>query len=188
MRLRWVLIAVLVGGVPMRVRAQQPPATPAAQAASPQVALPDADKIVLLIRTALLTLNDAVQTGNFTVLRDKAAPSFQVGNTAARLGMIFQNLVRQGVDLSAVSIITPQLGENPTIDANGRLRLKGYFPGTPVRIDFDLLFESAAGRWRLFGISVAPAATGPSGPPAAAQPKAETPAKAPAPSPNSKKK
>ncbi len=141
MRLRWILMAVLFGSAPMGARAQQPPATPAAQAASPQVALPDADKIVLLARTALLTLNDAVQTGNFTVLRDKASPNFQAANTAARLGMIFQNLSRQGVDLSAISIIVPQLTQKPIIDTNGRLRLKGYFPGTPVRIDFDLLFE-----------------------------------------------
>ncbi len=180
MRLRWILIAVLIGSAAMVARAQQPPATPAAQAASPQVALPDADKIVLLVRTALLTLNDAVQTGNFTVLRDKASPNFQAANTAARLGMIFQNLSRQGVDLSAVSIIVPQLTQKPTIDANGRLRLKGYFPGTPVRIDFDLLFEFVAGHWRLFGIAVGPATTGA---PAAAPTKTDTPAKAQAPKP-----
>jgi hypothetical protein len=178
-RLKWILVAVLLGSVPTAAPAQQQPA-------KPEVVLPDADKIVLLIRTALLTLNDAVQTGNFTVLRDKGSPSFQAANTAAKLGMIFQNLVRQGVDLSAVSIITPQLGEGPTIDANGRLSLKGHFPGTPVRIDFDLLYESVAGRWRLFGISVAPAATGAPGAPAAAQPKADTPAKDPADEPKKK--
>ena len=170
MRLKWILVAVLLGSAPTAAPAQQPPT-------KPEVVLPEADKIVLLIRTALLTLNDAVQTGNFTVLRDKASPSFQAANTAAKLGMIFQNLVRQSVDLSAVSIITPQLTDKPAIDANGRLRLKGNFPGTPVRIDFDLLFESVAGRWRLFGISVAPATTGAPGAPAAAQPKADTPAK-----------
>jgi len=175
-RLRWVLIAVLFGGAPLSVRAQQPPAKPA-------VVLPEADKIILLIRAALLTLNDAVQTGNFTVLRDKASPSFQAANTAARLGMIFQNLVRQRVDLSAVSIIAPQLTEKPIIDANGRLRLKGYFPGTPVRIDFDLLFESIAGHWLLFGVSVSPTASGAAGAPAAAPTNKGTSAKNPAPKP-----
>jgi len=175
-RLRWVLIAVLVGSAPVGVRAQEPPANPA-------LALPDANKIVLLVRTALLTLNDAVQTGNFTVLRDKASPSFQAANTAAQLGMIFQKLARQGVDLSAVSIITPQLTSKPSIDANGRLRLKGYFAGTPVRIDFDLLYEAVAGRWRLFGIAVGPTASGGAGAPAAAPTNKGTPAKNPAPKP-----
>jgi hypothetical protein len=38
--------------------------------------MPEAEKVVLLLRTTLLTLNDALQTGNFTVLRDVSAPSF----------------------------------------------------------------------------------------------------------------
>jgi hypothetical protein len=37
--------------------------------------MPDAEKIVLLVRTTLITLNDALQTGNFTVLRDIGAPA-----------------------------------------------------------------------------------------------------------------
>ena len=41
----------------------------------PQVVMPDAEKIVLLLRVTLITLNDAVQTGNFTVLRDMGAPA-----------------------------------------------------------------------------------------------------------------
>jgi hypothetical protein len=36
--------------------------------------MPEAEKVVLLLRTTLLTLNDALQTGNFTVLRDVSAP------------------------------------------------------------------------------------------------------------------
>jgi hypothetical protein len=171
LHLKWILVAaLLLGSAPIAARAQQAPA-------KPEVVLPDANKIVLLIRTAILTLNDAVQTGNFTVLRDKAAPAFQARNTAAQLGAIFQNLAGQGVDLSAVSIITPQLTQDPAIDANARLRLKGYFPGDPVRIDFDLLFESVGGRWRLFGVSVTPTTAGASGAPAAA----------PAPKPDAKK-
>jgi hypothetical protein len=47
-----------------------------AQTTPPQVAMPDAEKIVLLLRSTPLTLNDAIQTGNFTVLRDVGAPGF----------------------------------------------------------------------------------------------------------------
>ena len=50
--------------------------------------MPDAEKIVLLLRTTLITLNDALQTGNFTVLRDMGAPGFRDANTAARLGAV----------------------------------------------------------------------------------------------------
>jgi hypothetical protein len=131
----------------------QPDPQPAAQ----QVVMPDAEKIVLLIRTSLLTLNDALQTGNFTVLRDMGAPGFRDTNTAARLSQSFSDLVAKGIDLSPVSVIAPQLSEPPSLDQEkGMLHLKGYFPGTPVQVNFELLYQAVAGRWRLFGLAVQP--------------------------------
>lgn len=60
--------------------------------------MPDAQKIVLLLRSTLLTLNDAIQTGNFTVLRDVGVPGFRDANSPARLSQAFSNLTNQGVD------------------------------------------------------------------------------------------
>jgi hypothetical protein len=34
------------------------------------------------------------------------------------------------------------------------LRVTGFFPTQPERVDFDLLFESSEGQWKLFGIHV----------------------------------
>jgi hypothetical protein len=128
-----------------------------AQTAQPQVVMPDAEKIVLLVRTTLITLNDALRTGNFTVLRDIGAPSFREANTAARLAQAFSDLAVKNVDLSAVTVITPQLTEQPSLDhEKGLLRLQGYFPGEPVQINFELLYQAVEGRWRLFGLSVQP--------------------------------
>jgi hypothetical protein len=121
--------------------------------------MPHAEQIVLLLRTTLLTLNDALQTGNFTVLRDAAAPGFREAHSAARLSVIFADLTQRGVELSAVAIIGPQLTEAPAINAQtGMLHLKGYFPGQPVRIDFEILYQAVQGRWRVFGLSVQPTA------------------------------
>lgn len=131
-------------------------------APAPSVVMPDAEKIVLLVRTTMITLNDAIQTGNFTVLRDKAAPGFREANSAARLGQIFADLAARNVDLSVTSVLSPQLTEPPTLDqAKGMLNIKGYFPTTPVQINFEMLFQSVAGRWRLFGISVQPSNAAP---------------------------
>ena len=67
----------------------------------------------------------------------------------------------RGVDLSVVSVITAQLTEAPTLDqAKGMLHLKGYFPGQPVQINFEMLYQVVEGRWRLFGISVNPSQRG----------------------------
>ena len=136
------------------------PSTPAAAPAQPpQVVMPDAEKIVLLLRSTLNTLNDALQTGNFTVLRDKSAPGFRQVNTAARLSQSFSDLAAKGIDLSVVNILAPQLTDPPALDqGKSMLRLKGYFPSQPVQINFEMLYQAADGRWQLFGLSVQPGA------------------------------
>jgi hypothetical protein len=131
------------------------------QQAQQKVAMPDAEKIVLLLRNTLITLNDAIQTGNFTVFRDRAAPGFREANSAARLSQAFSDLASKGVDLSAVSVIVPQLTAAPTLDSQkGMLQLKGYFPGKPVQINFEVIFQAVAGRWQLLALSVQPSQTG----------------------------
>jgi hypothetical protein len=56
-----------------------------------------------------------------------------------------------------MSVIAPHLTEAPTLDQqNGMLHLKGYFPGQPVQINFEVIYQSFVGRWRLFGLSVQP--------------------------------
>lgn len=144
-----LVFAVLCGSA----SAQDEPVAPA----QPQVVMPDAEKIVLLLRTSLLTLNDAIQTGNFTVLRDMGAPGFREANTAAKLSGAFSDLASRGVDLSVVSVLAPQLTEAPTLDQDkGMLLLEGYFPSRPVQINFEVFYEAVDGRWRLFGLSVQP--------------------------------
>ena len=127
------------------------------QTATPDVVIPSADVIVILIRSTLLSLNDALRTGNFTVLRDLASPSFHEANNAGRLHQIFSGLSAQRIDLSAVAILAPKLSLAPSIDRDKRLHIAGYFPGEPIQLDFELVFEAVAGQWRPFGISVNPA-------------------------------
>src|SRR5262249_10352669 len=138
---------------------------------APEVALPSAETVVILIRTTLLSLNDAMRTGNYTVLRDAPSPSFREANSAGRLYQIFGDTAAKHIDLAAVAILGPQLQQAPSIDQNKRLHISGYFPGNPVQLNFDLIFEPVNGQWRLFGLSVFPA------------PSASANASAPAPSP-----
>ncbi len=146
------------------------PQSAAAQAAQPQVVMPDAEKIVLLLRTTLITLNDAIQTGNYTVLRDRGAPGFRDTNSAARLSQSFSDIAAKGVDLSIVTVMAPQLTEPPGLDQQkGMLHLKGYFPSKPVQINFEVLYQAVAGHWQLFGLSVQPSAPTPA-PQAASDP------------------
>jgi hypothetical protein len=112
------------------------------------------EQALYLIRSTLLTLNDANRSGNYTVLRDLAAPGFQAENSAADLAIIFSDLRRRNIDLFAVAILAPQLASPPALDAQGMMRLSGSFPTQPLQIKFDLLFQNVSAQWRLFGISV----------------------------------
>jgi hypothetical protein len=133
-------------------RAEQIPPAPAA---APGPGLPAIEQVLYLIRSTLLTLNDANRSGNYSVLRDLAAPDLQARNTAADLGQIFADLRRRNFDLFAVALIGPQLTAAPALDARKMLRLTGVFPTRPRLINFDLKFQLVSGQWRLFAIAVA---------------------------------
>ena len=158
---------------PFGERWQSVPVKP--QAAAAEKLPVSVEQAFYLIRSTLLTLNDANRSGNYSVLRDLAAPDFQAKNSAADLADSFADLRRRKFDLFVAALIAPQFTAAPVLDGKGMLRLTGHFPTRPQQIDFDLLFQNAGAQWRLFGISVAPpAATAAQAPPAA-------PAKAPAP-------
>ena len=162
--------------------AQQSPETkPDAATAGKQKALPSApavtpvsqqsvpvsiEQALYLIRSTLLTLNDANRSGNYTVLRDLASPDFQARNTAADIAQIFVDFRRNNIDLYGVALLAPELTAAPALDAEKRLRLTGFFATRPRQITFDLLFQAVGGQWRLFGISI----TTPEAPPEQASP------------------
>jgi hypothetical protein len=108
------------------------------------------EQALYLIRSTLLTLNDANRTGNYTVLHDLASPEFQARNTAADLSNSFADLRRRHFDLFSVALAAPQLSALPVLDGNGMLRLTGFFPTRPLQINFDLLFQNSGGQWRHF--------------------------------------
>src|SRR5262249_18508819 len=135
--------------------AQNQQQTSGSQAPQPQpgqapLVVPSDDVLLVLIRASIIALNQANVTGNYTVLRDLAAPSFKEANSADKLAKAFVNIRK--LDLSRTLLIQPKLYRNAEITPKGRLRITGLFPLEPGRLDFDLVFEAVQGRWRLFGI------------------------------------
>jgi hypothetical protein len=136
-------------------RGALPPKPQQQQAQQQQPALPvSTEQTLYLIRSTLLTLNDANRSGNYTVLRDLAAPDLQARNTAADLSQSFSDLRRRNFDLYGAALLAPQLTAVPALDQRGFLHLAGYFPTRPQQINFDLLFQNVANQWRLFGIAI----------------------------------
>ena len=156
MHLRLLIIGLMLAAPGANAIVEEARPTAPASAPQQQQQLPvSLEQALYLIRSTLLSLNDANRTGNYTVLRDLAAPDFQAKNTSADLALVFSDLRRRNFDLFSVALAAPQLSAPPALDGNGMLRLTGAFPTRPLQINFDLLFQNAGGQWRLFGISVA---------------------------------
>ena len=150
------------------------PPRPAAQQQTMPVSI---EQALYLVRSTLLTLNDANLSGNYTVLRDLAAPDFQARNTAADLGQTFSDLRRRNFDLYGAALLAPQLTVVPALDQSGMLHLAGYIPTRPQQINFDLVFQVVGNRWRLYSISIATPEAAPAQPQAQAPPaRSSTPA------------
>ena len=156
------------------------------QTQAPKPAQIDRNGVLILIRSALLALDQANKTGNYTVLRDLGSPEFQA-NSAARLAEIFAQQRRDNIDLSGVVVIDPQLTLLPQIEPNGMMRMAGFFPSVPTQVNFELIYAPVNGRWRLFALGVSfgqatPAAPQPSTTP---QPEAKGPQAPPPATPKS---
>src|SRR6266567_3431104 len=95
--------------------AKSPPAPAKQQQTQQQQPSPpvSTEQALYLIRSTILTLNDANHSGNYTVLRDLAAPDFQARYTAADLAASFTDLRRRNFDLYAVALTAPQLTASP---------------------------------------------------------------------------
>jgi hypothetical protein len=140
-----------------------------AETPAPKPAQIDRNGVLILVRSTLLALDQANKTGNYTVLRDLGAPGFQANN-AARLAEIFAKQRNDNLDLSGVAAIDPQLSLLPQIEANGLMRMAGFFPSVPAQVNFELAFAPVNGQWRLFGLSVSVGQAAPAAPPTPAAP------------------
>jgi hypothetical protein len=142
----------------------------AAAAQQPQLKVPDKFKITILIKTAVIALNQANLTGNYSVLRDLTAPGFAQANSQARLAKIFQNLRDRKIDLGPTVLFEPVLTREPFIGKNGLLLMDGYFATKPEQVNFEFAFQMVGGDWRLFGLRVDTTRNEPVGATGAAQP------------------
>ena len=72
--------------------------------------------------------------------------------------------------MSGVAAIEPQLSLLPQIEANGLMRMAGFFPSVPTQINFEVLFAPVDGQWRLFGLAVSLGQAAPVAPQAPQEP------------------
>ena len=178
------MAALLAIGVPSIASAANPSAAPTPPPRPVEI---DKNSALILIRSALIAVQQANQTGNYTVLHALSSPAFQSENSAERLSQIFANLRAKNFDLSGALVLEPQLMVLPEIYSNGVMRMAGFFPSVPMQVYFDLQFTPVQGQWRLIAVSVNVGGSIPAAPttpnPAHASSHSATPAVTATPSP-----
>jgi hypothetical protein len=95
-----------------------------------------------LIWSAMAALDHANQTGNYSVLRDLGAPSFQANNSAATLGATFQALRTQRVDVANALIVSPTFEIPPTLIEGGCSARGAAFQFAPKRLGSIFYFRT----------------------------------------------
>ena len=139
-RFRWAAaVALLVAASPIRAHALDMP--------SPFVQ-------EVLIKSILVTLNDAVASDNFTILHAKISKPFRDQFPPDKLRAVFKDLVEKHAVFDAIvaSPVIPE--EEAKIDEKGVLRLKGRFDTTPKKVKYQLGFIASDGQWKLSGVTI----------------------------------
>jgi hypothetical protein len=149
-------VALSVGSIaPAKAQNNQKSAgaSAAVRPANSQIQMPPPEAMIIMIRSSLVALSQANVTNNYQVLNALGSENFRASNSPARLAQIFAPFRTNNIDLAPVVFVTPQLSQQPQIK-DGKLRMIGFFPTQPMRVDYDLQFEPSGGTWKLLGISV----------------------------------
>jgi len=123
-------------------------------ASAQNVPIPDLQEI--LIKTILMTFNDANLTGNYEVLHTRLSKPFREKFSAQQLSDGFKAFRDQKVNLGAIVVKQPVPTEPATVE-RGVLKLYGYFDTSPSRVYYFLEFilsDEGDGGWRSTRIEV----------------------------------
>ena len=190
LRFSLLLLAGLLAASPASAQTAPPPAAPQVPAQvqpAPQIQTGPIDRpgAFLLMRNALIALDQANKTNEYSILRATASTAFQA-NSTGKLSEIFAAQRREGLNLAYAAILEPKWTVEPQIEASGMIHMAGTFEVSPVPVAFDLLFTQQNGQWLLFGVSVglvqpAPQAGAPAAPAPAKAAETKPAAKPPAP-------
>lgn len=108
----------------------------------------------VLIKTYLLSLNDANITGNYTVLQAKLAKPFRDQFSADKLKEAFKGFADQKINFGPIVAKPPVPTSESKIDARGALLLRGYFDTRPSRVVYEIDFMPSEDEWKPIKLNV----------------------------------
>jgi hypothetical protein len=118
------------------------------------VDLPSDDDQDVLVRTTLMTFNDANMTGNYSVFIAKASKQFQSQIAPEKLASSLESFRTNRLFFESVVTEDYDSTEKPTIDAEGGLNLGGVFKTDDMEVKYKLRFIQNDNLWKLLGFNV----------------------------------
>lgn len=118
------------------------------------VPVPSASEQEVLVKTSLLTFNDANLTGNYTVLNAKGSRPFRDQLGPEKLKSGFQGFVDKHIDISGIAA-KPNVTDEAKIDDSGILILTGSITiSDSFKVTYSLKYIQSDGEWKMIGINV----------------------------------
>ena len=116
--------------------------------------LPSDDEQEILIRTTLMTFNDANMTGNYSVLHAKASKEVQAQLSIEKLFETFKPFRTNRLFFEDIVYEDYDSYEDAKFDSDGALVLAGVFKTDRVKVSYRLEFVNNDAIWKWSGIKV----------------------------------
>ena len=123
-------------------------------AAWAQNRVPSGPALESLVKSTLLSFNDANVTGIYTVFHARLSKPFRDQFPPEKLQRVFAEFRAKRIDVDPIAALKPVYEPAPKVDGDGKLLVAGHFPTEPLRLVFSLEFIPSDGEWKLIGINV----------------------------------
>ena len=114
---------------------------------------PSDDEQEILIRTTLMTFNDANMTGNYSVLHAKASKEVQAQLSIEKLFETFKPFRTNQLFFEDIIYEDYDSYEDAKLDDEGALVLAGVFKTDSIRVKYRLRFVKNDAAWKWLGIN-----------------------------------
>lgn len=116
--------------------------------------IPSDDDQDVLIRSTLMTFNDANMTNNYSVLYAKASKEFQTQITLEKMQTAFEAFRKSELFFEDVVTADYDSYEKAMIDGEGALVLAGVFKTDDMQVKYRIRYVQNNKVWKLLGINV----------------------------------
>lgn len=107
-----------------------------------------------LIYETLIAVNNANQTGNYTVLHALGAPGFRRKFSIKDLATTFAALRHRKINLRPVVLLQPKISQSQFLPSQEIWRLRGHMATSPAQLNFELQYQYVRSGWRLYALTI----------------------------------